>query len=158
MSGVQMFLVIGGITLFSVMILNINHSVALAEEQRIDSELLSTATSVGQSLLNEITSKAFDNAIILNPAIILNQLTLPLGPELGEVYSTFNDVDDYHGYIDTVSTPRGGDFKFKVNVNYVNNNNVDLILPTRTRTKRIEVLVQNDFMQDTLKLYYYKSY
>lgn len=65
------------------------------------------AAELGQSMLNEILTKAYDENFDGNDAIrrcgdagvpVLNCTAAnALGPEMGEIRAGFDDVDDYHG-------------------------------------------------------------
>ncbi len=156
-----MMLVIGGLVLFSAMVLNINNVITSSKEQTNNSEFLAVATETGQNLLNKISSKAFDQNTISNPAYKPGLFTPAnsLGPESGETPATYNDVDDYNGYTETDTVPRAGIFNLKAFVNYVDTTNLNTVLTSSvSRIKRIQVDVTNNYMKDTVKLYYYKSY
>ncbi len=156
-----MLLVIGGLVLFSVLVLNINNTITSSQEQTNNAEFLAVATEVGQNLLNKISSKAFDQNTISNPKYSPSLLTPAnsLGYESGETPATYNDVDDYNNYQEIDTVPRAGVFNLKVFVNYVDTTNLNTVLPSSvSRIKRIKVDVANKFMKDTVRLYYYKSY
>jgi hypothetical protein len=161
MSGVQTFLVLGGIVLFSTLVLSVNRALMNSEDQSIRAEYLSLAVSSGQNLLNEISSKAFDHQVVDNsPLEDIYNLTSPglLGPEAGENSISYNDVDDYNYYTTEDSSSGRGNFKLFVRVNYVNENNGTDTLSIRSRMKRVAINVTNYYMVDTVKLYYLKSY
>lgn len=172
-----MLLVIGAIVIFSLLALSINSSLTNSSVQSANAEYISMATNLGQSWINKISTKAFDEKTLEFPAYSPSVLTPveSLGPDSGEPYSTdFDDVDDFNGFDTTVTTSRTGDFKIFINVHYVNENNLTQISSVPTRTKGIEVKVTSEFFrfadnkqdpdnpgaskQDTVKLYYYKSY
>ncbi len=160
MSGSQILLVMGGLVLFSLLAINVNRSIINSDMQTSNSEYVVTATSLGQSVINKISTKAFDQGTVGNPTYNANLLTAAnaLGPEAGEIPSTYNDVDDYNNYTEADSTPRAGVYNILVTVNYVDDNNPNTILSTTSRTKRIQVAISNQFMKDTLFMYSYKSY
>ena len=161
MSGSQILLVIGGLVLFSLLAINVNKSIINSDLQTSNSEYVATATSLGQSIINKISTKAFDQGTVGNPVFNSNLLTPAnaLGPETGETPATYNDVDDYNNYTEADTTPRAGVFNILVTVNYVDDNNPSTILTASTsRTKRIQVAVFNSFMKDTLYMYSYKCY
>jgi hypothetical protein len=161
MNGHQMLLVLAAIVLFSLLAINVNRTIYSSETQTNKSEYLATATAVGQSVMNKISNKAFDQGTINNPAFNFAIITAPdsLNCETGESYSTYNDVDDYNNYTESDTTPRSDVYNVRVQVNYVNDNNFLDIINSKSHTKRIEVLVTSNYMApDTLHLYYYKSY
>ena len=161
MSGSQMMLVLAGLVLLGLLTININRVISSSQDQTNNSEYLAVATEVGQNLLNKISSKSFDQGTVSNPVFNDSLLTPAnaLGFETGETPATYNDVDDYNNYTENDTTPRAGVFHLKVFVNYVDSTNANTILTSSvSRTKRILVDVASDFMKDTVKLYYYKSY
>ncbi|SRR5690606_10858471 len=160
MSGTQMMLVIGGIALFSMLLINVHKSVLNSEEQQISAEYISIATTVAQDMLEEVSNKNFDEATLNNADYDASLITAPasLGPETGESLTTYDDVDDYNSYTRTVSTLRGGDFSVKVTVNYVDDDDYENDLSVKSRTKKIDVAVYNPYLPDTLHFNYFKSY
>ena len=161
MSGSQILLTILGLALFSFLALNVNKVVLNSSSQTDASEYIATATTIGQSVINMVSSKSFDQNTIGNPAYTNNNMFTPankLGPENGETPAKYNDIDDYNNYADADTTPRAGIFNILVRVNYVDDNNPNTILSTTSRTKRIQVAVKSPFMKDTLFMYTYKSY
>ncbi len=160
MSGTQILMTILGLALFSFLALNVNTVILNSSSQTDASEYISTATTVGQSVLNMVSSKAFDQHTIGNPPYSANLFTPAdsLGAEPGETPATYNDVDDYNNYTDADTTPRAGIFNILVHVNYVDDNNPQTVLATTSRTKRIQVEIKSPFMKDTLYMYTYKSY
>ncbi len=105
-------------------------------------EVVSTATFLGEELMEEIKSKGFDE----NPA----SPTDPgiLGPEAGETRSTYNDVDDYDGLTETPSGFNG--YSRSVTVFYVSANNLDANAGVITSFKRIQVTVTNSQIPDVV--------
>jgi hypothetical protein len=160
MGGVQMMLVLGATLLLSLLVLNVNRSVLSSAGQTSQAEYTLAATSVGQTLINEIASKAFDAATVADPMADSTKFTSPYGLGRGswEIYPDFNDVDDYHRFSTTISTPRAGDFTLRCNVHYVRPQAPDQRVNVRTRSKRVEVIVSHPLMQDDVRLYYYRSH
>lgn len=156
----QTYLAIGAIILFTLLILNVNNMVISNQDVQVNSEAYSGAASVADAMTNEINAKAFDKSTINNTVLDMNTLTLPsaLGPEAGEVYPAFNDIDDFNNYTRNDTTPRLGVYKIKVNVNYVDDANATSIINAKSRTKLITVCVFNASMPDTFKLFSYRSY
>ena len=157
----NMLIVIGTLVLFSLLAVNSNRNVMLSQEKRIDSQLISTGANLGQSYMNQISSKAFDASVVNGGDLTdINILTNPnqLGPETGETLNTYNDIDDYNNYQNIITNTPGDTYTLIANINYVNESDFSSIVSTKTRVKRIYVYVTNSYMQDTVKIYYYKSY
>lgn len=60
MAGNQTMLVLGGIVLFSYLILNFNNASISQLNLSLENEAIITATAVGQSIIDEAQSRAFD--------------------------------------------------------------------------------------------------
>ena len=160
MGGMQMMLVIGALMILSITTLNLNRAQFLSETDLSESEYTMTATSVGQTLLNEIGTKAFDQATALSDTAGLASFAAPgaLGPNAGEVYPLFNDVDDYNRFSTSVMSARAGEFTIACAVVYVNIATPNTVSTIRTRTKRVTLTVTSPLMSDPVNLVYYKSY
>lgn len=92
-----------GIVLFSVAMVTIVSVIMPQAKKGIDPIWQVRAVTLGQSLLTEISSKAFDEASITvsgrracgNGVSCTNSSAL--GPEGGESRNSYDDIDDYHG-------------------------------------------------------------
>ncbi|MBI5647581.1 MAG: hypothetical protein HY962_11675 [Ignavibacteriae bacterium] len=159
MGGMQMILVIGALTLLSILSLNSNRAQLLSEAQVSDAEFTVAATSVGQSALNDICSRAFDAATVASDTATLPRFTEParFGANLNEAGTT-DDVDDYHGFVTNITTPRAGAFRVSAIVWYVNPSTPDIQSLSKTHMKRIQITVVSDFMEEPVTLVYHKSY
>lgn len=160
MTGTQIFLTLGAIMLFGLLVLNVNRTIMGSEEQKMYSEYFIAATSVAQGLMYEIKDKNFDKTVSGEAEVDINALTPPnqFGAQQGDDASAFTAVEQYHNYTRIVETPRSGDFTAISQVHYVNDNNFQQVLSTQSRTKRITVFVTSPFFVDTLSLQTYKSY
>lgn len=160
MGGVQMMLVLGAMVLLSLLILGINRAQFFGEQQMSQSEYLLAATAVGQTLISEIASKHYDAATASDEKAPVTSFTAPgsLGAGWWESYPNFNDFDDYHRFTTTVSTPRAGTFRVSCLVDYVNPANPNVRSSVRTRTKRLRVSIDSDFMDVPVNLVYFKSH
>lgn len=160
MFATQSFLTIGAIMLFGILILNVNRTTLGSEEKKLYSEYFIAATGIAQSLISEVKEKKFDRTVNGQPLNDASTLTLPaqFGVSSGTPVSSFTAIEDYHNHVRTISTPRAGNFTARVNIQYVNENNISQTSNSRTRIKRISVYVTNPFLKDTLSLQTFKSY
>ena len=162
MGNSQMILIVGAIVLLSVLSINANRSILTSTETTVNSEAILAATAMANELMNEICTKAYDEASVTS---LITETNIPnsftssqyLGPD-GENYPAFDDIDDFNGYSRVTPSPRTGNFSSQVTVDYVNINNPDVAVAMKTRLKRIEVAVTNTTLLDTLRLYYYSCY
>lgn len=152
MSGIQSLLAICAVWLFALVSINFNSSVVHNISIEVENKVYLTAFSLADDMIEEIKQKAFDKrnigeggAIVLTPD--LSQLTSPdsLGRE-GEVWPYFDDVDDYNGYSKNVGLPYVETYNVSVDVHYVNGNDPDTNISTRTFYKKVEVTVTSQYM------------
>ena len=161
MGSIQQFLVIGGIMLLSYLSLTFYRSSGTQTSTMIENETIITATSVGQSIIDEISMKAFDEKTINGFTSTTAGLTPvdSLGFDKTENNANkYDDIDDYRNYKRIDYLPRLGMYTTFVCVKYANPNTLDSI-QARTFLKRIDVsVVINSGMKDTVKLNHYISY
>jgi hypothetical protein len=148
-------MLIGGIAL------SINNYFSRNNNFELYNEACVTAAGLGQSMIDRILTKQFDQKSIGKNFTTPDSLTVvgSLGPDAGESsVSLYNDVDDYKNYIKTDTMSVLGVFHTRVDVNYAVKLNPDNISNVRTFTKRIDVFVTNSYLSDTLKLSYAVTY
>ena len=150
---IQTLLVIGSLIALTYSILTMNTSQSVQAGFQLNNEAMISATGIGQSLLEEIELKAFDEETISNTITDTDSLTssFSLGKDSGEsTHYTFDDFDDYDGYTKTDSLSRLGTFSTEIEVYYVNTMAPDTKVTYKTFSKRIDILVSNEFLLDTL--------
>jgi hypothetical protein len=155
MSGAQHLLAIAAILLLTTLILNVHRSTGEKILVTYTNESVITGTGVAQSIMDEITVKAFDENTVFHPVFVADSLTAinSLGTDLNEYLRTdYDDVDDYKNFQETVTTDRMGEFNVKVSVVYVDPNNLENVSSVTTFTKRIKVMVTNFNLPDTIRL------
>jgi MSHA pilin protein MshD len=91
-----------GIIVFSIALTLFTSLIVPQAIRSVDPIFQVRATELGQSLINEIASKSFDEksdrrgaGALCDPLCIG---TINLGPDAGESRSNFDDVDDYNGF------------------------------------------------------------
>lgn len=161
MSSIEQFLVIGGFFLLGLLILNINKAESISSGEIYNNEAVITGTGMGESMINQIMSKAFDQKTVNAVISKVNNLTPPekLGKDPGEVTpDQFNDVDDYNNYFNIESIKPLGDFAVRVKVYYVSYKFPDIKSIVSTFLKRIDVTVTNPLLSDKLTFSQLVSY
>jgi hypothetical protein len=151
----QMLLAIAGLFLLSIITLTYNRSISGQQTTMINNEAILTATALAQGMIDEISTRAYDEKTKTSGVTVADSLTTSgsLGPDSGESsVSLFDDIDDFNNYTKTSGLQRLGNFAFKVNVYYVQNLLPDTKIFTRSFSKRIDVAVYNQYLPDTLKL------
>lgn len=161
MGSQQLILVIGGMMLLGTIALTINNSFTSKTDLEIYNEAAMTGAAIGQSVIDRILTRSFDQRTVGRIFRSPDSLTAvgSLGPDTGENNVTlYNDVDDFKNYVkyDTMSVL--GVFRTRVDVNYVQTANPEVISSSRTFVKRIDVFVTNQYLGDTLKIFYAVTY
>lgn len=105
--GFTLIEIIIGIVVLSISLSIVSTLIAPAEQQSADQIHQVKAAELGQSLLNDISSRAFDeNSDMAGGLVRCGEESIlcstVMGPEtilgITETRATFNDVDDFHGY------------------------------------------------------------
>jgi len=157
----QMMITIAAMMLLSTILLRINATFLSTSTALYETKYDVLAVSLGTSIIENATSKAFDEATVVNPVSSVTDLSLILRAETGEVYPNFDDIDDFNNYTMTTAndtTFLSAVFDVGCQVNYVNQNNPQQISSSRTWHKRIDVTVTSPSMQDTIRLSSVVSY
>ncbi len=148
----QSLLSIGAMMLLSILVLRVNNSFANTSTVLQNSKLGILATSIATSQIEQISRLAFDECTDSNSTNSLSSLTPPssLGPEPGEVYPNYNDVDDYNGFT-TTDTSMTAVFNISCKVQYVSDTNPDVPSAVATWNKKIIISVTSPSMMDTIR-------
>jgi hypothetical protein len=156
-----MLLTIAAVFLLSNLILNVHKANTGRLLANYTSESVIDASGLAQSIIDQIQTKAYDEKTTIAAVWNSDSLTSAknLGPELGEYKHTeFDDIDDYNNFSTTVTLDRMGDFDINVKVFYVNTINPDTKSSIPTYSKKIELLLTNYSLLDTLKYHHIVSY
>ncbi|NOZ61468.1 MAG: hypothetical protein GXO74_07280 [Calditrichaeota bacterium] len=140
----QNFLLIGAFVILGILILSINSTIFVTNKAITENEVHITGIGLGQALIEEITSRSFDENTTGSKRVASpSQLTGVdnLSKETGE--PPFDDVDDYNNFSKKVDTPRIEGYVINVKVGYANPLTQRNFISTKTYLKRIEVTVKN---------------
>jgi hypothetical protein len=158
----QTLLTIGGILLLTFAILTFYESEGSTTSMTIYNEAVITATGLGQSIIEEIALRPFDEntigKIVDSPDSLTDYYNLGPDTELEKLIANMDDIDDFDGYTRKDSLSRLGNFNIKVDVNYVKYEEPDSVVFSRTFYKQAVVSVTNTYLVDTLRLSYTASY
>ena len=164
MSAGQQLLVLGAIVLLSIFILRVYTTQNSSTKNVVTNAAIIKATGVAQTLLEQIQTEAFDQQTVSKSVSTPDSLTLPsaLGRDgSGEKVNnalTYNDIDDYIGYMETDTVGKNDVFNVLVtNVSYctpIKDANPGSTSSVRTFSKRVDISVYNKYLNliDTLKL------
>lgn len=145
-----MLLVALVMALLGRVMISTNSVITSGEVDELTNEAIMTATGVGQAMVDRIVIKGFDHNCFGGIDTSATAFSAILGRDgAGEVIgrdTTFNDIDDYKGFIDSSATPRLGKFYVTCDVHYVNETPPFDSTGIRTYMKRINVRVTNSYM------------
>jgi len=158
----QMLLVAGAVAMLATLTVSVNSTILQAYVISYDSEATIDATSIGQSMIDEILTQRFDSLTSGTQVVKFPSLCTPpgrLGPdrqtEKDSVHALevepfrsmdfYDDIDDYNHYSRIVNTPHLGNFTVRDTVYYVPENNLDLSTTTTPQTwyKKIVVTISH---------------
>lgn len=156
----QSFLSLGAMTLVATIILQVNTGFVMTSSNLLDNKLNILAISLGSSIIEEASGKAFDAKTVTDVASSLADLTYPgsLGSSSTESYPNFNDFDDYNGLDINSTALSSAEFNIRGEVCYVNPSNPDQKSFVNTWHKKITVYVTSESMmnsegiQDTIQM------
>jgi len=145
MQGNQSLMAMFGIVLFTYLIITFNNSSQTQIELNLENEAIITASSVAQSVIDEILTKSFDEATVTKAVTKTSDLG-SIGSENGETKAfQFDDVDDYNNYTDKVALSRLGEMDYKVEVSYANRS-TGAVTGSKTFSKLIKVTVKSPYL------------
>ncbi len=154
MSNIQTILTIGAMLLLAIVSLNFNSTVLDTSTSDMENQMYLTAFSISDNIIEEIKQKSFDQTTVEFPTTNPASLTPPanLGPDSGEIYPYFNDVDDYNGFKDTVTKPYFETYYVSCSVVYVDSSDPDVVSSTQTFFKKATVTVSSPFLKHSVSL------
>ncbi len=160
----QIMFILGAFAMLSMLALNVNRTMVGSLVLGLEMEATLNALSIGQSMLDEVMQKNFDEKTIGKVAYTYTDITQPsnLGPESGEsitgfdsAYTSggtfhdfqsklkFDDVDDYKGYTRKVWDSRLGYFEVTDSIKYVSETSPNTTSSSATFYKVIVVVVRH---------------
>lgn len=103
--GFTLIEMVAGMVVFGIVATIVSSLLLPLSKQSFDPLWQTRAAEISQSLINEISAKAFDeNSDLVGGSVRCNETSAPactsaggLGPDPTETRASFDDVDDYHG-------------------------------------------------------------
>jgi len=140
MNASQIILLIAAFLVISMLILIVNTSKMQVVETQISKRTTFAAINEAKNLIDEIKVKKFDENVGSNFLMIRNNLTRSsmFGPE-NESYPNFDDIDDYHNFTKDFLSPEKENLTLRVTVNYVNEQNPEIISTSNTFYKLVTI-------------------
>ncbi len=150
----ELLLVIGSIVIFGLISLSVNRHILVNSEAVYGQQAELYAVSVAQRYIEEAKMKAFDENAINNS--IGNPSGFRYPATDGEVYPSFDDVDDFDNFSSTLTD--FGTMNVAITVGYVTAVNLDSVVSTKTYYKKMTVTVQSDYLNHPVKAAYVFAY
>jgi hypothetical protein len=151
----QTLLTIMALMLMGRLILNVNRTTLESGSVKDVAEYRIAATSLGTSMLEFANDLAFDEATVdtflTNAQISSLTAAASFGPDAGESsYSTFDDIDDYHGYVKVDTIPNSAIFYTSCRVEFLNVVPPSTVAVTTSKkwNKQITIYVSSPYMVD----------
>lgn len=155
MNSSQFLLLAGGILFFTNLVLTFNRSSMSQALVVYENESFIYGESLSQGLLEEIQTRAFDENTVSSMVDSLEELSPAnsLGYESGEdSINQFDDIDDFNNYAFTDSLSGQDNFVVNVSVYYINTYLPDVISNLRTFSKRVDISLDNPYLQGTVRV------
>ncbi|MFC1492851.1 hypothetical protein ACFL6O_02750 [candidate division KSB1 bacterium] len=157
----ETLLVLAALVIFSLAAMQINDTKFDNNNDLMESELELSAIGIAQSFIQEASSLSFDEAVTDTtyttglPGLFTDPVSL--GPDGGETYGSFDDVDDFNGYASIVNTPRI-DYNVSITVSYADSSTISPGYANRSFLKIMTVIIASEYFTDSLKVEYNHSY
>lgn len=155
MINIQSLLAIGALSIFALISVSFNSAFLENSTAEIENKVYLTAFSLADDVVEEVKQKAFDESTATQLKVVaLTSLTLPtdFGPETGEFWPNFNDIDDYHGYSKSVSLPHAENYTLQCSVSYFDPTNPNVPSSERTFYKKINIKVSSPYMRSEVSI------
>jgi hypothetical protein len=154
MSNIQSILAIGAIFLLSLASMSFNGALLESNTSQIENKVYLTAFSLADDMIEEIKQKAYDENTLVFPTVNRSTLTptASLGPESGEAYPYYDDIDDYNGYSRDADAPHAENYHIAVKVYYVSESDPNTVSSTQTFNKRVDVSVSSPYLTHSASL------
>lgn len=143
----DLILVIGGFAILALFTLSLNSSIILNQVTIYQSEHILDGLSIAQKYIEKAEALRFDED---KSATIPSSFTYSnnLGPDQGEQYPNFDDLDDFDGFSQLDTLAGNIPYLVTIDVNYVTLANPDTPTSTRTYFKRMLVTISSEHLVD----------
>lgn len=154
MNGIQSFLSIGAISFLTLTSLSFNSALLQSTTVEVENKVYLTAFSLADDMIEEIKEKNYDEKTLVFPTTNRTNLTpaLSLGPESGEVYPYFDDIDDYNSYSKFVTAPHAESYTIECEVDYVMEDDSNANSTNQTFHKRVNITVSSPYFRQNVVL------
>lgn len=156
MGGIQSVLAIGAMLLLTLTTINFNSAYLNNSTVEIENKVMMTAFSLADDMIEEIKIRSFDEKTVQFTSANPSDLTpsAGLGPETGESYATFDDIDDFNGYTRSISAPHAENYSIICRIEYVSSTAPDNVSSVQTFYKRAKITVSSPYLRHSINLSY----
>lgn len=154
MNGIQSFLATSAIGLLTLTSLNFNSALLQSTTVEVENKVYLTAFSLADDMIEEIKEKNYDEKTLVFPTTNRANLTpaLSLGPETGESYPYFDDIDDYNNFTKNIVAPHAEDYRVDCSVEYVMEDDSNASSTNQTFHKRVNITVSSPYIRHNVVL------
>ena len=154
MNGIQSFLATSAISLLTLTSLNFNSVLLQSTTVEVENKVYLTAFSLADDMIEEIKEKNYDEKTLVFPTTNRTNLTpaMSLGPETGEVYPYFDDIDDYANFTKNIIAPHAEDYRIDCEVEYVMEDDSNASSTNQTFHKRVNITVSSPYIRHNVVL------
>jgi len=153
MNSSTFLLLAGGILFFTNLVLTFNKTSSSQALVVYENECFIYGESLSQGLIEEIQTRAFDENTVSGTVDSPEDLSPAnsMGHEGGEdSMNQFDDIDDFNNYSYTDSLSGHGNFVVNVSVYYINTSLPDVISNLPTFSKRVDISMDNPYLESTV--------
>ncbi|MCX8056875.1 MAG: hypothetical protein N3F03_04620 [Ignavibacteria bacterium] len=153
MNSSQLILLFAALIVLSSSIILVNRASIENTDERQKAKNQLQLIIEAKNLFEEIKTKNFDEKVISMVSLNRDSLTRPInfGTE-GESYPNFDDIDDYHNFTRDIQLENKTQFRIRVIVQYLNENDQNLISSSPTFLKMVKVICQDNFQNKLFEL------
>ena len=155
MGSAQFLLLAGGILFFTNLVLTFNRTSASQALVVYENEAFIYGESLGQRFIEEIEKRSFDENTVSDEVDATEGFSPAdsMGYDSGETsMNLFDDIDDFNNYTFTDSLSGHGDFVVNISVYYINTYLPDVISSLPTFSKRVDISLDNSYLQGTFSV------
>ena len=155
MNSATFLLLAGGILFFTNLVLTFNRTSASQALVVYENESFIYGESLSQGFIEEIQTRAFDENTISDTVDSPEDLSPAnsMGHDGGEnSMNQFDDIDDFNNYSYVDSLSGLGNFEVNVSVYYINNYLPDVKSNLQTFSKRVDISLDNPYLQATVRV------
>lgn len=148
----QTMLTIMALMLMGRVILSVNSTTLDVGFTKDMAEYRITATSLGTSMLEQVSATAFDEKTIDSTLYAATNLTaaVSFGPDAGESsVNDYDDIDDFNTYTKIDTLTNSAIFKTRVSISYVTISGSNVVATTtKGFNKEISIAITSDYLVD----------